>query len=194
MTATVCVCSRSGWSADASCGRKPPSGTVSSDAGAVIDVAGRHRLAAAGADVGAADVGVTVQKILSTTFFARGADEERARSCDTPRMSAVTALPDLNAASGRGAARADPGATRAVSFRRRQAHHHPRAVTLARAGDRASEAAAGQAAPDAVWAEVGEATAADRAVGAAAGGVWNPTAASKNASEPAAADQPVATA
>ena len=40
------------------------------DAGAVIDAAGGYRLAAAGADVGAAAVGVT-QKILCTTFFAR---------------------------------------------------------------------------------------------------------------------------
>ena len=78
--------------------------------------------------------------------------------------------PRSERASCRRAARADPGATRAVSFRRRQAHHHPRAVTLAGAGNRTSEVAAGQAAPHAVWAEVGEAGATDRAVGVATGG------------------------
>ena len=46
-----------------------------------------------------------------------------------------------------------------------------RATDLARARDRASAAAAGQTPPHAVWSEVGEATAADRAVGVAAGGV-----------------------
>src|SRR6266700_6577287 len=138
-----------------------------SDASAVIDVAGRHRLATTRAHLGAAVVGVTYE-ILSTTFFARA----RIRTCAFMRYSAHggDCAPRSERASGRGAARTDSGATRAVSFRRRQAHHHPRAVTLARAGDRTSEAAAGQAAPHAVWAEVGEAGAADRAVGVATGG------------------------
>ena len=43
-----------------------------SDAGAVIDVAGRHRLATTRAHLGAAVVGVTCE-ILSTTFFVRSA-------------------------------------------------------------------------------------------------------------------------
>src|SRR5579864_1205093 len=78
--------------------------------------------------------------------------------------------PRSERASCRGTARPDSGATRAVSFRRRQAHHYTREATLARAGDRTSEVAVGQAAPHAVWAEVGEAGAADRAVGVATGG------------------------
>jgi hypothetical protein len=41
-----------------------------SDASAVIDAAGRHRLATTGTNIGAAVVGVT-HEILSTIFFAR---------------------------------------------------------------------------------------------------------------------------
>src|ERR1035438_2972519 len=47
------------------------------DASAVVDAAGRYRLAAAGADVGAAAVGVTCE-ILCTTFFARTGMKTRA--------------------------------------------------------------------------------------------------------------------
>src|SRR5208283_3231834 len=124
-----------------------------SDAGAVIDAAGRHRLATTGANLGAAVVGVT-HKILSTTFFARAQMETRAFM----RYSAHGSdrAPRSERSSGRGAARIDPGTTRATA--------------LARTGDRASAAAAGQATPYAVWTEVGEATAADRAVGVAVGG------------------------
>ena len=124
------------------------------DAGAVIDAAGRHRLAAAGADVGAAAVGVTGE-ILCTTFFVRTGMRTRAFM----RYSAhVSGGAPRSERSSRGcAASADPGTTRATD--------------LAGARDRASAAAAGQAAAHAVWAEVGEAGAADRTVGAAAGGV-----------------------
>src|SRR6266545_7651526 len=124
-----------------------------SDAGAVIDAAGRHRLATTGAHLGAAVVGVT-QKILSTTFFARAQMETR----EFMRYSAHGGdrAPRSERSSGRGAARIDPGTTRATA--------------LARTGDRASAAAAGQAAPHAVWTEVGEAGTADRAVGVAVGG------------------------
>ena len=65
------------------------------DASAVIDAAGRHRLAAAGAHLGAAAVGVTCE-ILLHNFFRAEKIENAKCSCDTPRMS-VTTLPDLNA-------------------------------------------------------------------------------------------------
>src|ERR1035441_5056694 len=66
--------------------------------------------------------------------------------------------------SCRGAAHADPGPVSATDDPRR-------AVAIAGARDRASEVAAGQAAPDAVWAQVGKTATADRAVGTAAGRV-----------------------
>jgi hypothetical protein len=47
------------------------------DASAAVDVAGRHRLAAAGADLGAAVIGVT-EEILATTFFCR--EQRRTRA------------------------------------------------------------------------------------------------------------------
>ena len=53
------------------------SGTVSSDAGAVIDAAGRHRLAAAGAHLGAAVVGVTDEILLHNFFCAHGDENVR---------------------------------------------------------------------------------------------------------------------
>ncbi len=85
------------------------------DAGAVIDAAGRHRLATAGAHVGAAVVGVTCE-ILSTTFFARTGMRTRAFM----RYSAHGSdrAPRSERSSRRATARADPGATRAVTFRR----------------------------------------------------------------------------
>src|SRR5258708_9250507 len=139
-----------------------------SDASAVIDVAGRYRLGTARGDLGTAVGGVTFE-ILSTTFFARA----WIRMCAFMRYSAHggDCAPRSECASCRGTARTGPDATRAVGFRRRQAHHHTRAVTLARAGNRTSETTAGEAAPHAVWAEVGEAGGADRAVGVATGGV-----------------------
>src|SRR6266851_7514521 len=71
--------------------------------------------------------------------------------------------------SCRCATSADPGTTRTVTLHRRQADNHAGAVTVARARDRGFEAAAGHAASHAVRAEVGEASATDRATGTAAG-------------------------
>lgn len=77
---------------------------------------------------------------------------------------------------GRFVAHADPYPTRAVSLhgrqvtlRRKQTHHHPGTTAVAGARDRTSEAAAGEAAPHAVRAQVGEAATTDRSVGVAAG-------------------------
>ncbi len=90
---------------------------------------------------------------------------------------AVTALPDLSAPA-ECAEGADPGATRAIA--------------LARARDRASEAAHRQAAAHAVWAEVGEAGSPDRTAGVAAGraGIESPRAA-KPAARASSASQPL---
>ena len=117
--------------------------------------------------MGAAVVGVTWE-ILCTTFFARTGMKTRAFM----RYSAhVGGFASRSESPTRGcAASADPGATRAVTLHRKYTHRHAGAVTIAGARDRASEAAAGQAASHAVWAQVGEADAADRAVGAATGG------------------------
>ena len=103
--------------------------------------------------MGAAVVGVTCE-ILCTTFFARTGMRTR----EFMRYSAHV--------SG-GAPRSErlpADALRALIL----AQHEQLLSRGAR--DRASEAAAGQAAAHAVWAEVGEAGAADRAVGVAAGG------------------------
>src|SRR5436189_4442975 len=93
-----------------------------SDASAVIDV-GRHRLATTRAHLGTAVVGVTFE-ILSPTFFARA----WIRMCAFMRYSAHGGdrAPRSECASCRGTARTGPDATRAVGFRRRQAHHHTR--------------------------------------------------------------------
>ncbi len=124
------------------------------DAGAVIDAARRHRLAATGADVGSAAVGVTGE-ILCTTFFARTGMRTRAFMRYSAHVSG--GAPRSQRSSRRCAASADPGTIRATD--------------LAGARDRASAAAVGQVAAHAVWAQVGEAGAADRTVGTAAGGV-----------------------
>ena len=83
------------------------------DASAVIDAAGRHRLAAAGADVGAAVVGVT-SEILCTTFFA----STGMRTREFMRYSAHVSggAPRSERSSCRCAASADPGATRATAL------------------------------------------------------------------------------
>ena len=150
---TSCVCSRSDWSVGASFGRKLASGSVSLTRAPVIDAAGRYRLAAAGADLGAAVVGVTCE-ILCTTFFARTGMKRAAFMRYSAHVSGDASRSERP--SCRCAASADPGTTRATD--------------LPGARDRASAVAAGQAAAHAVWAEVGKAGAADRAVGAAAGG------------------------
>src|SRR5258705_13678666 len=111
--------------------------------------------------MGAAVVGVTGE-ILSTTFFAPA----RMKTPVFMRYSAHggDCAARSERASCRGAAHADPGPVSATAYPRR-------AVTVTGAGNRASEAAAGQTAPDAVWAQVGKTATADRAVGAAAGRV-----------------------
>src|ERR1035438_7020492 len=129
-------------------------------AGAVVDAAGRYRLAAAGADVGAAAVGVTCE-ILCTTFFARTGMKTRAFMRYSAHVSG--GAPRSERSSGGCAASADLGAAHAT-------HRQRRTTDFAGARDRTSEAAAGQASPHAVWAQVGEAGKADRTVGAAAGG------------------------
>ena len=95
MTATGCVLFAKRLERGRFVWPQATSGSGFADASPVIDAAGGHRLAAAGAHLGAAAVGVTCE-ILLHNFFRADEDANAQSSCDTPRMSVAT-LPDLNA-------------------------------------------------------------------------------------------------
>ena len=92
---TSCVCLPSDWSVDASCGRKLR-GHGFVDASAVIDAAGRHRLAAAGAYLRSRSWRCNLRRFFAQLFCAHTGMRTRAFMAYSAHVSLV-ALPDLDA-------------------------------------------------------------------------------------------------
>ena len=142
--ATGCACSPSGWSADASSGRKPASGTVSltpAQLSMLLEGIDWRRPVRSYA---AADGGVSNTTLrFSCCFFCSCCEHESLLAYSRAMTAARAHFPISNRLDPDGTESADPLAARTVA--------------VARQRDRALEAADRQAAADAVRAQVGEA-------------------------------------